>query len=594
MIKCGVSEIDGHAFCSGFNALNLDLRSRGDLQGLIPPITYLIQGAIFRPRHGTSQSGRFSLGIRPLGELVDMYHTRLAKHRHDKVYALLGMSSDDPSVVGLSADYTTPWETVFRKLVQFSVSNQVAVDISRDQNTAVINGNGRFLGRVISMENTQSDRQRIAVEFEPQFYSRRKRASQFTVQSSAKHVREGDSVCLLQGALTPTIIRECCGVWKVIRIAFPLVDKERPLLWPDCIRRVTEFPDPPFQLVWDWAASEHESQAEFSGTKLQRQLDNAARVWDSELELAKVGGSEYADALDAEDGDGQTALLQAATAGHEAVTRSLLHNGACIEATDRDGRTPLSLAAEAGHKDVVRLLLSEGAEVEARDNDGRTPLSRAVEAGHENVVRQLIRERRAKTDAQDDSGQTPVSRAASAGNMRVLGLVLKRGAPVDVKDGQGRTPLSWAAGGGHKKMVQRLLDKKAVVDSKDRRGRTPLVWAVEAGRMTVVELLLAQGANIEEEDDDGRKPLSLAAEAGHDAVVRLLLNKGADIKAQDGHGGRTPLSWAAEAGHKGVIWILLKRGAMVGAKDKNGRTPLWHATEAGHQGVVELLRKHLA
>jgi hypothetical protein len=52
-----------------------------------------------------------------------MFYTRKATVLLDKVYALLGMSSDDPSAVGLSADYGALWETVFRKLVTFSLLN---------------------------------------------------------------------------------------------------------------------------------------------------------------------------------------------------------------------------------------------------------------------------------------------------------------------------------------------------------------------------------------------------------------------------------------------------------------------------------------
>jgi hypothetical protein len=78
LIKCGPIEIDGHAFCAGVDASKLSYNTRPDLQALIPQIVYLIRGAVFRPRHESTSSGGLSLGIRPLGELVDMYHTRKA------------------------------------------------------------------------------------------------------------------------------------------------------------------------------------------------------------------------------------------------------------------------------------------------------------------------------------------------------------------------------------------------------------------------------------------------------------------------------------------------------------------------------------
>jgi len=37
-----------------------------------------------------------------------MFRTREATNTRDKVYALLGMSSDDPSLASLQPDYTKP------------------------------------------------------------------------------------------------------------------------------------------------------------------------------------------------------------------------------------------------------------------------------------------------------------------------------------------------------------------------------------------------------------------------------------------------------------------------------------------------------
>ncbi|KAK4119888.1 HET-domain-containing protein [Parathielavia appendiculata] len=101
LIMCHTAEIDGYTFCSG---LNIRFRS----------VAYLINGAIFRPKYATSRPDRFSLDIRPLGKLMDMYHNREATDCRDKVYALLGMSSDDYISTGLSPDYDkTSWKELF-------------------------------------------------------------------------------------------------------------------------------------------------------------------------------------------------------------------------------------------------------------------------------------------------------------------------------------------------------------------------------------------------------------------------------------------------------------------------------------------------
>ncbi|XTI90834.1 hypothetical protein V2W45_1470739 [Cenococcum geophilum] len=49
--------------------------------------------------------GRVSLNICSLGELIDIYYTYKATNRHDKIYTLLGISSDNLSVASLSPNY---------------------------------------------------------------------------------------------------------------------------------------------------------------------------------------------------------------------------------------------------------------------------------------------------------------------------------------------------------------------------------------------------------------------------------------------------------------------------------------------------------
>src|SRR5215216_5740368 len=115
---CGSAKIDGYAFCLGLELLMGFYETREDLQGRIRSITYLIRGAIFRPKYATRRSGMDSLGICPLGELIDMYHTHNATELHDKVYALLGMSSVDGSRASLSPNYGVPWEELLQRLVK--------------------------------------------------------------------------------------------------------------------------------------------------------------------------------------------------------------------------------------------------------------------------------------------------------------------------------------------------------------------------------------------------------------------------------------------------------------------------------------------
>jgi hypothetical protein len=121
-----------------------------------------MRGAIFRPTYSRGSPGALSIG-----ELVDMYHTRKATERHDKIYALLSMTSDDPNPAGLSPDYTVPWKTLFQRLIKFILSKEASVETWDNREIAVIESKGCVLGHVTSVkaDSTRSDRQHVKVIF---------------------------------------------------------------------------------------------------------------------------------------------------------------------------------------------------------------------------------------------------------------------------------------------------------------------------------------------------------------------------------------------------------------------------------------------
>ena len=97
-----------------------------------------------------------------------MYHTRKATLRHDKVYALLGMSSDDLSTAGLLPDYTVSWEQPFQNLIKFLLYKEVSVKVWGEREIAVIKSRGAILGWVSLVENDSAwyDRQNVVITFE--------------------------------------------------------------------------------------------------------------------------------------------------------------------------------------------------------------------------------------------------------------------------------------------------------------------------------------------------------------------------------------------------------------------------------------------
>jgi hypothetical protein len=476
---CGSTEIDGQTFCLGLDSLK-PYETSPDLQSLILPVTYLIRGAIFRPKH-TNWSSSTSLEIRPLGELIDMYHTHEATLRYDKVYALLGMSSDNPIAAGLSPDYKVSWEQRFQQLVKFVLGKDISVETCEDCQRAVIKSKGCLLGWVSSV--TSDGRQNVKITSKNAAWSSR----EWSLQASAKSIRKGDIVYLLKGASKPTIIRLCRDYFAVVIIASTPLNESISFEQPELSKSITHF-SRDLLLVWDWddplEGSQEQEEYEtwtknsqiqkYSKAELGDHMDKVTRIWNVALVLGDL--EEYGKAEE---------RLREAIKGYEMANREEhLHT-----LKGQYGLTPLSWVAGNGYDVVVKLLLAkDSVDPDLMDSQhGRTPLSWAAEGWHEAVVKLLLATGKVEVDSKDDHGRTPLSWAADGGHEAVVKLLLATGkVEADSKDNNSQTPLLRAAGGGHLAIVERLLQVKAEVNAAaGYGGRTALQAAAEGGHLAV-------------------------------------------------------------------------------------------------------------
>ncbi|KAF5716656.1 hypothetical protein FGLOB1_2462 [Fusarium globosum] len=633
LVKCGHTEIDGYAFCSGLRA-----QSQSDPYTVFrsPSIAYLMRGAIFRPRYRGSREDwpdRFSLNIRPLGELVDIYHSRKATDRRDKVYALIGMSSDDPGAAGLSADYNTSWKELFQKLINYCLSPQLSVSTWDDMEVAVIGGKGCILGQV-SANRTQHDEQHVGIAWKnpPEYVGidwKEGQSSQFIFQASAKPDEVGDVVCLLQGATNATIIRSCNDMWTIIAITVPLTISLRKWL-----ASITAFPYD-LLLIWDWDVSQGKEDYEcfmssrmpgYVGTDCQGQesMDGATRLWNHGLLLDTLGRYE-----DARRSLGKAVRIYGTGTALGSESKPDLSHSPYTEEDERtirmmdhlyiddkadsieseygqDSLTPLAWAVVEGDEALVSYLLDMDADVESKGDSNNPPLLWAATTGHQAIVKLLL-DKGADIDSKGYRDRGALAEAASEGHKAVVKFLLDKGAYIESRDQDDHVPLTLAAKNGQKAVVRYLLDKGANIESMRADMETPLMWAVKescniessgaaktlwsasANRVkATIELLLDRGANIETKDRRGWGPLWVAAVKGNEAVVKLLLDRGANIETKDRRGWG-PLWAAAVKGNEAIVKLLLDRGANIELKDKDGRALLWGASESGHEATVKLL-----
>lgn len=108
--------------------------------------------------------------------------------------------------------------------------------------------------------------------------------------------------------------------------------------------------------------------------------EQAARVVDVAMDLARQGRTddllEFLDhglPIDAQDPDGNTALMLAAYHGRAETVRALIERGADVDLTNARGQSPIAGAIFKGEDEVVAALRDAGA-----DLDRGTPTARAT------------------------------------------------------------------------------------------------------------------------------------------------------------------------------------------------------------------------
>jgi hypothetical protein len=284
-VVCRESEIDGEVFCAGLELMGVDTGSTlidTDLTlfdttppkpakpstthtwGLLSTAAFLIKGASFRRNRASGIMETYSLNIRPLLELIHMFHDRDATDRRDKIFALLGMSSDTPS--GISADYNVSWSDIFHRLTASVVGGQAVIKTEEDHEIVIIRTPFRILGTVSKvsqrskLDHTQEVEIRLARGIRATTISSvtskslmgMAAANKWRIPTSVVSVREGDIACLFEGATQPTIMRPYHRYMHCVIIAITMTPtvatQKKPPQGLPTVEGVS--------LVWDWNFSD--------------------------------------------------------------------------------------------------------------------------------------------------------------------------------------------------------------------------------------------------------------------------------------------------------------------------------------------------
>jgi ankyrin repeat protein len=244
-----------------------------------------------------------------------MYHTHEAFERHDKVYALLGMSTDDAIEAKIVPDYGVEWGKLFQKVVRFVLPGDVALETWADRDMVLVKGKCRVFGRVSQVEMDRAwYRQKVYIAYKA--YSIEHEAGSnrssnsfkatrptkdwdtcWVLPASVKLIQEGDIVCVLQGQQNPTIMRLRKDHFISVAITVtPIVEVERHsgcVEWQDMLHLKA----PPFRdivLLWSWSTSQDtlptqgENENKVSVKTLDKDSDSSNIASANDLDLAII------------------------------------------------------------------------------------------------------------------------------------------------------------------------------------------------------------------------------------------------------------------------------------------------------------------
>lgn len=156
-------------------------------------------------------------------------------------------------------------------------------------------------------------------------------------------------------------------------------------------------------------------------------------------------------------GNGMWRSLSLATRlGCHGLMQHLLQHGAAVDANDGSGRTALIDAANRGATETVQILVNAGANIEARTkSEGETALILAAHDNHPVIVEMLL-DRNADINARNSNGESALMLAATRGWVDVVRILLKRGADINARDHLENTALRNAEKYGGPEVTQLL------------------------------------------------------------------------------------------------------------------------------------------
>ncbi len=200
--------------------------------------------------------------------------------------------------------------------------------------------------------------------------------------------------------------------------------------------------------------------------------------------------------------DEAAARLRAAAADGQADTvRALLADGVAVDAQDGQGRTALLLAVDSGQTQVARILLDAGASPNVQAANQDTPWLLAGASGRTEILHAMM-PRGPDLTIRNRYGGNALIPACERGHVDTVAFLLTTPVPVDHINRLGWTclleiVLLGDGGPRHQQIARMVLDAGADPNLADGEGVTPLAHAVARGQTEIAGMIRAAGGRMQ-------------------------------------------------------------------------------------------------
>ncbi len=308
IVMCDSAEISGHTLHQGLQGFPMPLHHvlDRDTQSRVDTIVSLMQQAelLALPKNTNPPSSRFSIELASFNTLLNSIHIdQQATDPRDKIYALLGMSTDFPHDL-YPPDYTLPWSLLFRRTLASipSIGTPFSISTWNDKLLASIKTKILVLGVFVRPWNWTANVV-TTTEWKPvgnwtltnDFHSSMFYASWNSRSGEGRHnqiavlmdyhvvslrevIQPGDLLCFLHGASRAIVLRVRNYRCEIVSTAFRLGATTKGGILGGPLRELmpqdvegAEYREG--SVVWDWGPSSSSSGTETETGSEKQDMD---------------------------------------------------------------------------------------------------------------------------------------------------------------------------------------------------------------------------------------------------------------------------------------------------------------------------------